>query len=1140
MLIDNRKNRYDDGLNIVTVWDFIKEYAVMPDISGDFDIVTGYFTLRALSKLYREIPAEDNFRIISSELVKLDDNDNHIIDLLRGDQSFDTTFDLEQYVQEAKAFLMRDNVSIKAFTNAFCHAKVYVYKSSDAHKDSFYLTGSSNLTDAGLGLKATSNVELNIGEACKQNDNNWRELRDWFNEVWKSAADKIPSDPKNPKSEKITVKEYFIRQIDDFFRKYSPEEIYYKILFELFNADLDLDASIEHRQDMSLLQTSVIWNTLFNYQQKGVISLIKMLRKYNGAILADAVGLGKTFSALGVIKYFQTQNYVTVLICPKKLEQNWTQYLRRHGSRFEADEFDYIVRFHSDFQNERMENSYDDAKLSWLQTRKKVLIVIDESHNLRNEKSNRYQDLLSTLIQNKAGQENRDVKILMLSATPINTGLNDVKGQFNLIGHGIDEAFNTDDFGVESLRNLFTDAQRKYNNWCENQDRTIGGFIESLPPRFFNLTDKLIVARTRALIEKTLGENLGFPNKEKPVNIYQGVDHFGKYKTTEEIYSAFEDLFLAAYQPSLFMTETRKQSLKEAATEWGSDVYREHFLVKMMGILFMKRLESSWHSCLTTVQKVLKVHEDTLALVKNFIKHKKDGSVTTPTLFDESEDDDFTNIDFTLRKGTILLSEMKNIGGFKRAIESDIKKLRVIVQGLEIFKQMYEAKQERDLKLDKLEEILLEKREQPNKKALIFTAYSDTAQFVFEELVKRGFTNIAFVSGSNTRTFDGYSGSDYQTVLQRFAPYSKLYKERDWRDLYEQAGLDRAKYFNDEKSRWKVPFDEWKRLVHCYDANTESVLNKPIDILIATDCLSEGQNLQDADLQINYDIHWNPVRLIQRFGRIDRIGSPNDTIRCINFWPAKSFEEYLNLESRVTNRMAAMTLVGSETQELNEAYVKMVKDNPLQDKNADRLLKELSNNSISDIESPRTLSLKDFSFELYRQDLIDYFEKNKEVFHHMPNGIFSGFRFENNLFENMTESLVAIIGYPHRDEGSTKPYREIYLMCQPVGATSAMYREINRAEVLGFLRENKEQPRYVPEWIETNDGTRLQKLSSIVKQWLEAQVPQKATAAVLDILKSHKLKPIKTQQKKDEGLLEEKFKIENFDLIVWEYVTADK
>ena len=262
-----------------------------------------------------------------------------------------------------------------------------------------------------------------MGKTADRSDADFRELYDWFDEVWDKASDTLPIDRKKPKSERISVKEYFIRQIDDFFRKYTPEEIYYKILFELFNADLDLDASIEHRQDMSLLQTSTIWKTLFNYQQKGVISLIKMLRKYNGAILADAVGLGKTFSALAVIKYFQTQGYTAVLLCPKKLEHNWKQYKRRNGSRFESDEFDYIVRFHTDFQNERLENRYGDARLSWLQHQKKVLIVIDESHNLRNEKSSRYQDLLTSLVQNQPGQEYRDVKVLMLSATPITTGL---------------------------------------------------------------------------------------------------------------------------------------------------------------------------------------------------------------------------------------------------------------------------------------------------------------------------------------------------------------------------------------------------------------------------------------------------------------------------------------------------------------------------------------------------------------------------------------------------------------------------------------------------------------------------------------------------------------------------------------------
>lgn len=319
MLIDNKIDRYDDGLNIVTVWDFIKMYAAISLQKGKFDIVTGYFTLRALSKLYHEIPEEVEYRLLSSELLKDENDEKNIIDLLRGDEGFGTTFKLEQYVRDAKAFLMRESVHCKAITNAFCHAKVYLYEPTDRRIKGFFLSGSSNLTDSGLGLRPSSNVELTIGKTADLSDSDYRELRTWFEEIWATASESLPIDHTNPKSERISVKEYFIRQIDDFFRKYTPEEIYYKILFELFNADLDLDSSIEHRKDMSLLQTSVIWKTLFNYQQKGVISLIKMLRKYNGAILADAVGLGKTFSALGVIKYFQTQNYTTVLLCPKKL-----------------------------------------------------------------------------------------------------------------------------------------------------------------------------------------------------------------------------------------------------------------------------------------------------------------------------------------------------------------------------------------------------------------------------------------------------------------------------------------------------------------------------------------------------------------------------------------------------------------------------------------------------------------------------------------------------------------------------------------------------------------------------------------------------------------------------------------------------
>ena len=1065
-----------------------------------------------------------------------EEDKKHIIDLLNGDTGIETTINLDEYARDAKAFLQRNTVQIKAIVNAFCHAKAYMFKNDNPKNDSFYLTGSSNLTDAGLGLKSTSNIELTMGDPVKLSDKDYKEVCSWFEDIWKMAAEQIPSDPANPKSEKISVKDYFIKKIDDYFRRYTPEEIYYKILFELFNSDIELDGSIEHRQDMSLLQTSEIWKTLFKYQQQGVISLIKMLRKYNGAILADAVGLGKTFSALAVIKYFQTQNYVTVLLCPKKLEQNWTQYLKRHGSRFDKDEFDYIVRFHTDFQNDRLQNAYDDAPLSWLQSRKKVLIVIDESHNLRNEKSGRYQDLLLNLIQSKDQDSGRDVKVLMLSATPINTGLNDVKGQFNLIGHGDDTAFDTEDFNIESLRNLFADSQRKYTQWCSDPDRTIGSFISLLPPKFFNLTDKLIVARTRKLIENTLGEDLGFPNKEKPDNVYQGVDHFGKYHSTDEIYAAFDALSLTAYQPSLFLHASRKEAEREASGDWNDDVNRERFLVKMMGILFMKRLESSWHSCRTTIKKVLEVHEQTLAKVVAFKEQKASGRVEVE-IPDDDENNDTDDI-FTLRKGTINLADMKNLGGFERGLRMDVNKLRAICESLDAFAEDYSNGFEQDLKLERLISILEEKRQASNKKVVIFTAYADTARFVFDELCKRGFYRMASVSGQEIHTTGQHNTSHFNEVLQSFAPYSKLYKELDWSDLYEEAKLSREEYYDDDKRRWNVPYDLWHQLITERRPTFKRLLDDGIDILIATDCLSEGQNLQDADMQINYDIHWNPVRLIQRFGRIDRIGSPNKSIRCVNFWPAKSFEDYLHLETRIMNRMVAMNLVGSETQQLNDAYLKMEADNPLQDKNADRLLEELQNNSISDIESPRTLSLKDFSFEVYRQDLIDYFEKHKEVFRKMPNGIFSGFRFDDNLFEKIPESLVAVVGYPHREQGNNKPYSEIYLMCQPADTRHyATYKELNRAEVLEFLRKNKNQDRFVPEWIETNNKERLQKLSNIIQQWMESKVPQQATAAILQIAQSRKTIHKTTKQEKNAQLLEEKFKKENFDLIVWEYVS---
>ncbi len=1128
MLLDN-KFLYDENLpNMKTVWDFICQSAKGRE--GKMDIVTGFFSVAGLNLLYRELHPENKYRLILGEITEDDKFVDQIIDLLQGDSAISSALHLSEYAQNAIAFLKRATVEVRTINNAFCHAKSYQFTDkADPMFRSFLVVGSSNLTEAGLGTKPSANIELNIVESGNT-AHHAKELKQWFKQQWEVVAKaKIHINPIDKNSTLVDVKNYIIEQIEQVFRIYNPEEIYYKILFELFNGEIELNSDIQNERELTLLQDTVIYKTLFEYQKKGVISLIKMLRKYNGAILADAVGLGKTFSALAVMKYFQNNGYTVLLLCPKKLENNWTQYLKRHQSRFERDQFDYIVRFHTDLQANRLED-YPDAKLSYLQKRNKLLVVIDESHNLRNHKSGRYQTLLNELIGYNPEGRVRDIKVLQLSATPINNKLLDVRNQFNLIARGEDNYFATDDFGIDSLQALFKDAETKFQKWCGRDDRTINGLIASLSPKFFNLTDKLLVARTRALIERTLEEDLGFPKKDKPLNIYEGVTHLGEYKTVEEIYDALISSNLTAYQPSKYLELPSEQSTDEK--EWDDNTYREMFLVKMMITLFLKRMESSWSSCKSTVEKVLKVHEDMLANVEAFLKDQKARKVTTPDAPDEGDDE---MQEFTVGKRDINLADMHNIKRFRHDLKEDIKKLKAFCENMNSFADGIANGTEHDLKLERLIELVKEKQQKGNKKLIIFTAFSDTAKYIFDNLKDiPGLGRIACVDGSNAVDSTGQGSKKFDTILQRFAPYSKLYKERDWSELYEDSHCP-LEYFNDEKDRWEVPYELWEEIVRKHDPQTTALLDRGIDILIATDCLSEGQNLQDADLVVNFDIHWNPVRLIQRFGRIDRIGSPNETVQCVNFWPTESYESYLHLEQRIVNRMTSMNLIGSETQDINETFEGINRDNPLIERNAEKLLSQLKDNSISEIEDSRSVSLQDFSFELYRQDLIEYFEKKKDVFRKMPNGIFTGFRVEPDLFTNVPESLVAVLGYPHREPGKKDHhYTEIYLICQPVEKQrTASYIELNRAEILDFLRKNRKAETYLPQWILKTDAERVKKLSDILLAWMEQKAPKQVIKNIKDILGSKKVK------KQENILQEDKFKIENFDLIAWEYITRD-
>jgi ERCC4-related helicase len=912
------------------------------------------------------------------------------------------------------------------------------------------------------------------------------------------------------------------------------------VLYELFKNDLlSLSNDADFNKEIKHLSETIIYRTLYPYQQSGVISLIKILQKYNGAVLADAVGLGKTWTALAVMKYFQSKGYNIVLLCPKKLENNWKQYQPGKNSKFEKDEIEYIVRYHSDLQDERLNTArYTDFPLVKIQRKQKLLVVIDESHNLRNDKSSRYKYLVEHILQ--PNKTSRDVKVLQLSATPINNRLLDISNQFKLITKGQDDGFKHTNLDIGSLEYVFRKAQADYASWSKKPNRKIADLIKQLGDNFFKLTDALIVARTRKLIKSEFGA-VNFPKKEKPINEYITPENIGKLKSFDEILEATK-IDMTAYRPSEYILERKKGDLLAIEDE----VAREKFLVKMMQILMIKRLESNWYSFKLTIEKILNHHKNALNKVNQFIEYKKEDTISEDLSEEEQEElEDTANEialeeEFTLgKKNPVKLSQITAIKTFQKHLERDVNKLYKLKENLDEFEEKFNESSllqnsTLDIKLNRLIDIIVEKQRQENKKVLIFTVYKDTAEFLYREINKRRLGKTAFVSGSYSEVSDGYSNKDFEPILERFAPYTKLYNEKDWTELYEKE-LDVKKYFIDGK--WRVPYKKWLELIKAYEKDTSLKIENQIDILVATDCLSEGQNLQDCDMIINYDIHWNPVRLVQRMGRIDRLGSFNKTIYGINFWPAKNFEDYLNLKNRVETRMAAMTLVGAEIDENMTAELsKIVENNPIISEQTEKMLRQMQL-TWDDIENnEKTLDLSDLSLEQFRQELFDFFKKNEEFFKKMPNGVFTGFRFSSNeKHALMADSIVAMLGCPKRQEDmKDHVYNEIHILHQPIDKSQTTVILQNRQEILNLLRHHKEENRYVPDEIEKGNPDKLKKLANAINAWLKAQVMPIAIDEIQNLFsKNSTMKTISPERQK----LEEKFKAENFDLITWFIIT---
>jgi len=1127
MLIDN-KNELTIGQE-KTIYQYLESNITE---GGQFDFVTGYFTISALSKLSDGIRPQTKYRIILGDLFSLKPNRKNIIDIINQKHEITNVFYLKEECERVVAFLKQDNVEIKTVDKNFCHAKTYIYHNPNLskHKDNFYLVGSSNFTDAGIGLRPSSNIELN--KLVSGTDAGFEKAGEWFELLWNSdsAKEAIIVDG----NQKISCKEFLIKLISDFFEKYDPVTLYYKTLYELFRDDFDrYDVDLKAGRDIQHLKDTVIYNKLYLFQQKGVLSLIRMLQKYNGAVLADAVGLGKTWSALAVMKYFELQGYKILLLCPKKLSNNWMRYLKDRHSVFEPDKFDFFVRYHTDLYGHRMNK--DGMTLNNFRRFQKLLIVIDESHNLRNDASGRYKFLIENLYHPSG---NRDIKTLMLSATPINNKLTDIRNQFKLIVHGNDTGFrDVEGIEIKSLNRKFGDAQKYFNKWQFGDDRRISDLRANIPEEIFKLIDATVVARTRILIQKHLKENLHFPKVEPPMNIPGDKIEIGKFRTIEELLDSIEKIHMTAYKPAFYMKEAESKDALE------NERYRQKALARIMYILLVKRMESSWFAFFDTVTNIYNYHQTIYKRISNYLQKQEDDDVNLFKMSEEfqeieeiMDDLEFDGLDEIGRKSPIKISEIVFLEDFERDLCHDILALKDLLENLAELNKTIEKEltikpnhHSADSKLQKLMEVIIEGREaNPERKIIIFTVFRDTAKYLYDQLRARGFGKMALVSGSeNQCTYkitDRRSKDDFEPILERFAPETKLYREKDWSDLYEKQNTTEPKTFG-----------EWKEVIKNHDKQTFSKLSEDLNLLIATDCLSEGQNLQDSDFMINYDIHWNPVRLIQRFGRIDRIGSVHNSIYGVNFWPAKNVDEYLKLKTRVESRMAAGALVGTEMQTISRQFETILDDkDKLISKQAAKLFKQLEI-SWEDIEGKSgSFGFNDLSYETFRQELFEIFSGRRDELDRIPNGVYSGFNAHSETkIHAFSPGMAGLIGYPKREE-EVKDHHYKNLELFYISA-DGKYNILNNMEVLYALREHKDSKRFVPPGIEKPDEETITRLRKLIELWMNRKSGKEDGQLLNDIFDGGNLK----LKEFDDSTPADRYKIENYDLITWFVVSRN-
>ncbi len=746
----------------------------------------------------------------------------------------------------------------------------------------------------------------------------------------------------NDREKMQDVTDMIISNISTVYNENSPEFIYFMTLYHVFSEFLnDISEDVLPNEATGFKQ-SKIWSMLYDFQRDAVLAIINKLEQYNGCILADSVGLGKTFTALAVIKYYENRNKSVLVLCPKKLAENWNTYKDNYvNNPIAADRLNYNVLFHTDLsRNDGTSNGLDLDRLNWGNY---DFVVIDESHNFRNgagthanTHENRYIKLMDKVI--RAGVR---TKVLMLSATPVNNRFTDLKNQLALAYEGNSQFINEKLDTKKPIDEIFRQAQRAFNTWSklDPDARTTDALLRTLDFDFFELLDSVTIARSRRHIEKyydtaTIGQ---FPQRLKPISLRPSMTDLSSAINYNQIFELLTQLSLCIYTPSNYIFPSKIAKYIDLTHNKGNMLTqqgREQGIRRLMSINLLKRLESSVYSFNLTLTRICDLIISTIKAIDDFEKYGRADMDAVEVSEDDFDMEDGSTDYFTVgKKVKIDLADM-DYKTWRTELQQDAENLELLTL------MIADITPKHDLKLQNLLKLMDEKMHRPinegNKKILIFSAFSDTAEYLYDQVagyVKEKYgLDTAVITGSidGKTTIKGLK-ANLNNVLTCFSPISK------GRDVLMPGST------------------------------------KEIDILIATDCISEGQNLQDCDYLVNYDIHWNPVRIIQRFGRIDRIGSKNKVIQLVNFWPDMTLDEYINLKSRVETRMKISVMTSTGDDDLINQEEKG--DLEYRKQQLKRLQEE-----VVDMEDMSTgISIMDLGLNEFRLDLLDYIKTHGDM-----------------------------------------------------------------------------------------------------------------------------------------------------------------